>query len=293
MKDLIVVGAGPAGVAAALYGRARGLEVTIFDPHGVGGLIAGASLVSHYPALLGGESGAEFASRMADQLKTSGVELVREEVKAIEQIEAGWRVSTAVETLSCKSLVLATGSTPRRPAIEGLPQKVAHFASAIDAKDRACLVVGGGDGAAKEALALLDRGAKSLSLVFPEESLPCIAEFATPLKASPLVTLYPASSLTSIAQDLTSAHLATADGEVTLRCAEGLEVVICAGQVPNDSLTSTLLGPGFVKADEGCQTSLPGLWVAGDLRDKKVRQVATAAADGAVAGIAAAAWAKK
>lgn len=292
--ELAVVGAGPAGVAAALYARARGVAVTVFDPEPVGGLVAKASLVSHYPALLAGESGPQFGARMALQLDAAGVSLVPALVQCVNRIDEGFELCAGGKSYRARAVVLACGSRPRVPAVEGLTGTINHFARQVATPaGRACLMLGGGDGAAKEALNLLSRGAKSLYMVFPEPALPCIAEFAVPLKSDKRVTFYPGSTLKRVnGEPLTDATVETPEGQQTLRCSDGMVLVVCAGQTPCDEVSAPLLGEGFISAGEDCVTAVDGLWVAGDLRAKKLRQAATAAADGAVAGVAAALWIK-
>lgn len=292
--ELAVVGAGPAGVAAALYARARGVAVALFDPEPVGGLVAKASLVSHYPALLGGDSGPQFGARMAAQLRAAGVNVVPASVESLCRDEEGFELKADGTCYRVSAVILACGSRPKVPSVEGLGGPVRHFARQVEKPDgRVCLVLGGGDGAAKEALNLLQRGVKSLHLVFPEPVLPCISEFSVPLQSDRRVTFYPGSILKRVSgQPLTDAVLQTPQGEVVLRCADGMELLVCAGQKPNDEISAPLLGAGFVDVDEDCATAVEGLWVAGDLRSKPLRQAATAASDGAVAGAAAAAWIK-
>lgn len=286
MVDVLVVGAGPAGVSAALYLKARGCNVVLADEK-VGGLISHAAVASHFVGLVFGESGTQLAQRMEQQVRLSDIEFTGQRVNKLEPFDSNWRaICDDGREIQARAVILATGSRPKKLTIDGLASDESFsFASQMDAKGH-ILVIGGGDGAAKEALSLLNRGAQSIVMVFPEPALPCIHEFKAQLEHNPNVRIVSAATVSQISGDRKTVKVQRDGGAEEITSPSPLSVLICAGQEPNDQLIKDLLPEGYQVTEDNGATSVKGLWIAGDLRAKKVRQVATATADGCTTAIA-------
>jgi thioredoxin reductase (NADPH) len=180
MHDVIVLGAGPAGVSAAVYAKSRGLDVVVLEQNRVGGMIANVSLVTHFAGIGAEESGAQFASRLSDQLQRSGIEVRHECVTSVRLEGPVKEIVTDKTTWQAKAVILATGSTPRRLDIPGAKELTGKGFALNAARDgmryagKDVYVVGGSDGAAKEAL-FLSKTSKEVTMIHFEEKLGAIA----------------------------------------------------------------------------------------------------------------------
>lgn len=300
MLDLCVIGAGPAGVSAALYAKSRGLDVTVFEQAKVGGLIGQASLVSHFAGAVVGESGPELAVRFEKQLLAAQIPIHYEKVDCLKKQDNSFSLKTIKGNYEARQVIVATGSTPKELPLD-LPANTSVLHWALGQKeavrDRIVVVNGGSDGAAKEAL-YLAQTAREVHIVQDQPQLLCIAEFRQQIEAAPHIFVHcgkTVSHLDANGGKILSCTLTGADGKTEkLEAADGLHLFAMIGQAANSDLLADLLPleNGFVRpdrSDHGVTTAIPGLYVAGDIRVKAVRQVATAVQDGCLAGIAAAA----
>ena len=187
MYDIIVVGAGPAGISAGIYGVSRGKKVLILEKGEVGGLIGKVSTVTHYAGIVPGETGDSFATRMQEQAESAGVEIRPE---TVEQVQMQGDVKTVVTDqgrYTCKKLILANGTTGRKLGIPGETELAGKGMGMNAAKHGAnyagkhVYVVGGADGAVKEALYLASL-AEEVTIIHFEPQLGCIAEFRDKVK---------------------------------------------------------------------------------------------------------------
>lgn len=295
MYDIIIIGAGPAGISAAVYGKSRGKKVLVLEKRQVGGLIGTVSTVTHYTAVAQGESGNTFAERMKEQALKAGVEIRYETVTETKLTGEIKKVETNKESYESKTLILANGGSGRMLNIPGESLKGVRLNAlkdGMDYKGKNVYVIGGADGAVKEALYLADIAAKVM-IVCVEEELACIQEFRDKVVTHDNIEIMPHSSLTAIYGSEAVEALEFTDnktGKKQIVKDSECGVFVYAGIVPNTQMYTELkLDEGYIPVDDSMQTEIPGVFAAGDIRVKKVRQVATAVADGAIAGIQAAA----
>ncbi len=294
MYDIIIIGGGPAGVSAGIYAASRGKKTLLIEKKRIGGIIGNVSTVTHYTAIMQPETGESFATRMWNQIKNCGVEIINEEVVSTSLKGDVKSVTTDKNTYSAKKVIIAAGSTPRKLDIEGekpLDGKYIYLNAAKDGerfKGKNIYVVGGADGAIKEAL-YLSQFAKTLTIIHFEEKLGCIPEFGEKVKSSSNIKVVLNSRLTKVSGTdcLETLEITSEiDGTKQVISDKGAGIFVYAGTVPNTSAFGELeLKDGFIPVNAKCETTIEGVYAAGDICFKQVRQVATAVADGAVAAI--------
>lgn len=298
MYDVIVVGAGPAGMTAALYAARAGKSVVVLEGSGFGGQIAVSPRVENYPCVPL-TSGAELTGQLMDQLAGLDVELELDRVARVQPIEGGFLVHSDDGRRACKSVVLAPGAFHRTL---GLPEEDAlsgvSYCAVCDGafyKGGRVAVVGGGDTALQDALFLSSLCAH-VTLIHRRTALRGGKRLADQLLARPNVDFLPDTVVTALEGREGAlralALLNRASGTASRLPVDGLFVAV--GQSPGTAPFADLArvdAQGYFQAGEDCATDTPGLFVAGDCRAKSVRQLATAVSDGAVAGLAASAWA--
>jgi thioredoxin reductase (NADPH) len=299
--DLIVIGAGPAGISASLYAVSRGLHVMELEKEKVGGIIGKVSTVTHYSAILPGETGETFAKRLEEQALAAGVTLRYENVVGVELSGDVKQVTTGRQTYEADAVILANGSTPNKLGIPGEAELTGRGFGMNAAQDggryrgKDIYVVGGADGAIKEAV-YLAQFAKKLTVIHFERQLGAIAEFTRKLSALPNAEVRLGKRLTAVfgtdhVEKLELTDEAT--GKKEWISDDGCGIFVYAGTSPNTRLCRELeLAGGYIPVNEKMETAIRGVYAAGDIRVKQVRQAATAVADGAIAGINAAAFCK-
>lgn len=294
MYDIIVVGAGPAGVSAALYAKSRGFNVLLLEKDEVGGLIKGVSHVTHYVGLDENESGETFREKLEAQIADADIELKYEEVIELDLRYELKKVKTRQNSYNTKAVILAMGSTPKDLGLENEKEiGVEHSALGLDEEieDRIIFVAGGSDGAAKEAL-YLSMLAKKVYLVEERDELGMIDEFKEKIEASDNIEAMTSSKIVSASgtrDKITEVCIYdSAEKEEKLFENGEDEFLIFAyiGQRPNTELIkdSVEMAGLYIKTD-GVKTSVPGVFACGDIIDKKIRQIATAVAEGCTCAI--------
>lgn len=297
MYEILIIGAGPAGISAGIYAVSRGKKTLVMEKEQVGGIIGKVSTVTHYTALEPDETGATFAARMKDQALRAGVEIAYETVIGVELSGEIKTIHTNKGTYQARRVILANGGTPRKLGIpgeaelagKGMGMNASRDASIYTGKN--IYVVGGADGAVKEALYLASF-ARRLTLIHFEDHLGCIPEFQQKVAAANNITLRLNSRLHRVYGQEQVERLEIAserDGTVETIEDPGCGIFVYAGVSPNtQQYTELALQDGYIVTNDKMETSVPGVYAAGDIRVKQVRQVATAVADGAVAAINAA-----
>ena len=297
LYDIVIIGAGPAGVSAGIYAVSRGKKTLLLESTQVGGIIGKVSTVTHYTALVPHETGETFAARMKEQALSAGVEIAYETVIGVELAGEIKTIRTNKGTYQAHRVILANGGTPRKLGIPGEMELAGEgmglnaLRDGADYTGKNIYVVGGADGAVKEALYLASF-AKRLTIIHFEDELGCIPEFRQKVAAAGNITLRLGSRLNAVyGQDrverleILNVHTKTVETVEDPGCA----IFVYAGVVPNTQLYTELdLQDGYIVTNEKMETSIPGVYAAGDIRAKQVRQVATAVSDGAIAAIHAA-----
>lgn len=297
MYDIIVVGGGPAGMTAALYALRNGKRVLVLEKNGFGGQIAYSPKVENYPGSLQ-LSGSELAERMLDQILAQGAEVELEKAVSVEDL--GDRKTVRTEeggAYDCRALILAPGVKHRLLGLPGEEELIGSgisFCAVCDGdfyRDQTVCVAGGGNSALQEAILLADKCRQVILL----QDLP---EFTGEKRLQELLFRRPnvrarvnVRITGLVLEEGRLIGLETEDritGQPIPEVCDGLFVAV--GLIPENEAFSGLARLddfGYFASDESCTTASPGVFVAGDCRSKRVRQVTTANADGAVAAIAA------
>lgn len=289
MYDLIILGAGPAGLTAGIYAARGGLNAVIVESKAVGGQAALTAEIENYPGFAS-VSGYELVSLMQAQCEALGVSFVFDAPVALALEGDVKRVNTAYSgTLEARAVILATGALPRTLGIERESELmgggVSYCATCDGAffRGKPVAVVGGGNTAVEDAL-YLEKFASEVYLIHRRDALRADAILADRVKNSGVHIVWD-SVVTALEGDkkLQSVTLKNVkSGDTSSLAVNGLFVAV--GQKPaTEGLTGVELDGGYIVTDSEMRTSLPGVFAAGDVRKKTLRQVVTAAADGAVA----------
>lgn len=295
MTDILVIGAGPAGLTAALYARRADKSVLVLEKGAFGGQITYSPQVENIPGFTR-ISGNEFADHLVEQVLAQGADMEMAEVTAVRDDGDRKTVITTDGEYTARAVIVAAGARHR---LLDLPRETdfigegISFCAVCDGafyRGQRVAVVGGGNSALQEALLLADLAAE-VTVVQNLDFLTGEQKLQEQLAARDNVTVITGAVVDGLLGDtaLTSIRIRkTADGMVRELPLDGLFVAI--GLVPQNepfSAVLTLDERGYADADERCLTGTPGVFVAGDCRKKAIRQVTTAAADGAIAALAA------
>ena len=296
MYDIVIVGSGPAGLTAAIYGLRAGKSVLVIEKNGFGGQIAYSPKVENIPGTIQ-ISGAEFADKLLEQAISLGAYMEMENVTGIEKTAEGFHLSTEDGAeFDGRTVILALGVKHRMlglPGEEALIGNGISFCAVCDGAFYAgqdVAMVGGGNSALQEAL-LLCETSKSVTVI---QNLPHFTgekKLAQALMEKDNVTVHFSTLVTGYRQEngsLTGLNLRSEDGREFSINVDG--AFLAVGLSPeNDAFAAhaELNQWGYFDSAEDCRTRTEGLFVAGDCRSKRIRQVVTAASDGAVAAMAA------
>ena len=290
MTDIIVIGAGAAGMTAALYALRNGHSVTIIEKNNIGGQISESPRVENFPTIKT-ISGAELADKLFEQITELGVEFKFGEVTSLKKVDGEFVVTTEYDTFTSKAVIVAAGvghrklNLPREDELIGNGISYCALCDGAFYKDSEVVLIGDGNTALQYALLLssITRGVHVVTLFdkfFGDASL------VSALNKKQNIKVTHNAKLVELVGDkaLSGLIFEKADGTKLTIATPALFVAI--GQVPNNNVFSHLVeltADGYIVADENMATKTPGLFVAGDCRNKKVRQLTTACSDGAVA----------
>ena len=299
--DVIIIGAGPAGLTAAIYaGRSR-LSALLIEKSSDGGQVAITNEIENYPgAMVENETGATLTARMTEQASRFGAERVYDTVTGVE-------FEGSVKTVTCaggaeyksKAVIIATGARPRAIGCEGeeaFVGKGISFCATCDAnffEDFEVFVAGGGDSAIEEAV-YLTKFARSVTVIHRRDELRAAKSIQEKAFKNDKIKFMWDSVIQSVGGDgllerMTVRNVKTGElTEITADEDDGLFGLFAfLGFIPNSALFEGLLPleNGYIKTDEDMFTGIPGVFAAGDVRVKSLRQVVTAAADGAISAM--------
>ncbi len=292
--DIIIIGAGTAGLTAAIYAARAGKKVLILENEGIGGQISTSPKVENYPGFFE-ISGMEFSDRLYEQASALGVELELDKAEKITDNGNSKTVKTEYSEFTCKAVIIATGVKHRHLGIDAeekyMGRGVSYCAVCDGAfyKGKDVAVVGGGNSAVQSAI-MLSNICNKVYLIHRRDEFRCEKKLSDEVRAIENVELVLNSTVKDLRGDGKLATILTENktGEIKEINAEGLFVLV--GQIPENSAFADLITldeSGYIVAGEDCKTNVDGIFAAGDCRTKAIRQLTTAAADGSVSALAA------
>ena len=297
--DIAVIGAGPAGLTAAIYARRAGHSVVVIEGAGLGGQIASANEVENYPGF-SRISGMDLAMSFYTQAEELGAELEFEQAIAAELSGEVKSITTTGGVIYARSVIVATGARCRRLGVareEELTGSGVSYCAVCDGaffKGKAVAVCGGGNSAFDDAL-YLAQYCPEVYLIHRRDSFRCEKARLEAVMRAENIRLVTSSVITEILGEKTvsGVRVASVKDESQERVLEVEGLFVAVGREPqNEFLTGLELEDGYVRANESCHTNIDGVFTAGDCRSKTIRQLTTACADGTVAALAASEYLK-
>ncbi|MBR2721215.1 MAG: thioredoxin-disulfide reductase [Clostridia bacterium] len=298
MYDIIIVGAGPAGMTAALYALRAQKKVLLIEGESYGGQIVESQGVENYPGFTE-INGYDLAENMMRQLRALQVELLSAHVDGIGPADGGFEVRMGTKTACGRAVILATGLKHRKLGVLGEEQFLGRgvsFCALCDGgffRGREVAVVGGGNTALQDALYLSELCAR-VTLIHRREGFRAEEALVEKARKNEKITILTDTVVKEIRGEMTVRELLLQNvrtkEESTLAVSGIFEAV---GQIPQNGAFASLVAldeSGYLTAGEDCKTDVAGIFAAGDCRTKEVRQLTTATADGTVAAISAIAY---
>ena len=294
MVDIIVIGGGVAGMTSALYALRQNKSVTLIEKNGIGGQVAEAPKVENYPTIKS-ISGAELADRLFEQITLLGVNFEFGDVLSVEKNGEIFEVKTEFSVFEAKSVIIATGVEHRKLNLKGEEKLIGNgisYCALCDGafyKGQDVVLVGDGNTALQYAL-LLAGYTKSVHIVTLFDRFFGDASLVEALKTKPNIRITHNAKLVKLVGENSLEGLVFEDKNKNQFEIKTNGLFVAIGQVPNNKKFANLADlnkDGYFVANADLSTKTPGLFVAGDCREKSVRQLTTAASDGAIAATSA------
>ncbi|MCI6610454.1 MAG: thioredoxin-disulfide reductase [Ezakiella sp.] len=299
MYDVIIIGGGPAGLAAGLYASRAKLNTIIVEREKAGGQIVITDEVENYPGSVENASGPSLIKRMRDQVDNFGAEFVLDRVEKLELDGKVKKVIGKDNTYEGKTVIVATGATPRKIGCPGEAEfagRGVSYCATCDAnffQDMEVYVVGGGDSAFEEAM-YLSKFARKVTIIYRKsfEEARAAESIKEKAKKNPKIEYIWNAEVVEVKGDgiLTSIIIEDTNTkerrEIEADENDGtFGLFVFVGYQPKSDLVTDILDleKGYIVTDENMHTNIPGVFAAGDIRKKELRQVVTATADGAIA----------
>lgn len=290
MYDIIIIGAGTAGLTAAIYACRANKKVLVLESDVYGGQITKTLRIENYPAAPH-ISGVDFAKSLYEQATNLGAEIEFEEVTKIENYDDHKVVVTADDTYEAATIIIATGSHDKKLRLSREDELFGHgisYCATCDGalySDKDVAVIGGGNTALYEALYLCDI-AKKVYLIHRRDEFRGDPALIDKVRKKPNIEFVMSSSATGLFGDkkLDEIEITDTNGKVSRLKIAGLFVAI--GREPSTRTFRDIIeldSNGYIKTDEACHTNVSGIFAAGDVRTKDLRQLVTATSDGAIA----------
>ena len=293
--DMVIIGGGPAGVTAALYAVRAGLSAVILENQTLGGEIVATDRLDNYTAFPEGISGAEFGMLLQQQMDNLKVPVHNAAVESVDLDKEIKKVQSTAGTFEGKTVLICSGTEPNLLGVEGeleLRGRGVSYCATCDAaffRNKEVAVVGGGNAALEETL-FLDRFTSKIYLIHRRDQFRGVKELQDRVLSLPGVEVLWNTTVKKIEGDKkVSGAVINKDGKEEKLTVDG--IFIYAGRKPNtaylEGVGLNVDDRGFIITSEKMETSIPGVFAAGDIRQKFLRQVITAASDGAIAATAA------
>ena len=289
--DVVIVGGGPGGYTAALYAARSGFSVLVLEKLSPGGQMATTEQIDNYPGFEDGIDGYTLATKMKKGADRFGVETAFAQVEEMELTSNPKKLITSEGEVLGRTVILAMGASPRELDVPGEQEMRGHgvaYCAACDGmmyKNKTVVIAGGGSTAAADAI-LLSKICKEVHLVHRRDQLRASRIYIEPLNNSNIIFHWN-TRITGVLHEkkVIGAKLEDVNTkEVSYLPCDGIFVAV--GRVPDTAILKgqvTLDSHGYIQADETTRTNIPGVFAVGDIRTKPMRQIITAAADGAVA----------
>ncbi|MGB3367307.1 MAG: thioredoxin-disulfide reductase [Acidaminobacteraceae bacterium] len=298
--DVVVIGAGPAGLAAGLYAARAKMDVVILEKDKVGGQIVTTDEVANYPGAIADVTGPALVARMVEQCEEFGCERIKDGVVDLD-VTGDLKVITTEsgKEIKTRSIIIATGASPRKlgaPGEKELTGKGVSYCATCDADfftDLEVFCIGGGDTALEEAM-FLTKFARKVTVVHRREEFRAAKSIVEKAKKNPKMEFILNSGVAEVKGDgivesVVLKNLVT--GELTEHFADEEDgtfgIFVFVGYIPQTTLFDgkIKLEDGYIPTDDNMKTDVAGVFAAGDVRIKSLRQVVTATADGAIAAV--------
>lgn len=290
--DLIILGGGPAGLTAGIYATRNGLNTLLIEKALLGGQISTTDKIDNYPGFPEGVSGTELSKYLKTQAKKFGLETYFGTAIEIKDEEDKKIVIVNGRVFTSKALIIASGTEPQKLGVPGEEELRGHgvsYCAMCDGpfyKDKKVIVAGGGNSAIEEAI-FLTKFAKLVTIIHRRDELRADKIFELQAKSNPKIYFLWDSKIEEIkgedkVSEIVLLNIKT-NKKKTIEC-DGVFVYI--GSSPNISFLKGQLkldNEGYIITDDNMKTSIPGIFAAGDVRSKDLRQIVTAASDGAIA----------
>jgi thioredoxin reductase (NADPH) len=294
VRDVVIIGSGPAGLTAAVYTARANLEPVLIEGIEAGGQLMLTTEVENYPGFVDGIMGPELMENMRKQSARFGTEILTDNVTNVDFSSSPFEIKTSSDTLRARSVIISTGASAKMLGVPGEKQLLGHGVSTCATcdgfffREKELLIVGGGDSAMEEAI-FLTKFASKVTVVHRRDALRASKIMQDRAMANPKIEFLWNSGITEILGDVkvTGAKVTNFQtGEETVVPTDGVFVAI--GHTPNTSLFEGKLEltEGYISTPGvGTQTSVPGVFAAGDVVDFRYRQAITAAGMGCMAAI--------
>ncbi len=286
--DLVIIGGGPAGLTAALYALRSRLKVLLVEKMILGGLASTTFSVDNYPGFPDGLSGMELSKRLQEQVKKLGLEILWGNTISVKNTKTHREVQVDTKTLQCQAVIIASGTEAAKLNVAGEKEfrgRGVSYCATCDGpfyKDKNIMVVGGGNAAIEEALY-----AKKISIVHRRDELRADKILAERALAHPSIYFFWHALVEEISGKQKVEGVILKDRQTSKKSTVPIDgIFIYIGSKPNSECIKGVVKldkKGFIHTDENMKTSLSGIFAAGDVRVKSLRQIVTAAADGAIA----------
>ncbi|MBQ7667808.1 MAG: thioredoxin-disulfide reductase [Clostridia bacterium] len=291
MIDIAIIGAGPAGLTASIYGARAGLKTVVFEKNFSGGQMVVTSGIENFPGFID-ISGSDLALKMDEQARKLGVEFVNSEISNIDKKETHFVLETSKGVYEAKNVIVAMGASPRKLGLESekrLTGSGVSYCATCDGafyKGATVAVVGGGNTALEDA-EYLSRICNKVYIIHRRD------EFrADKVLQDRVLSLSNVETVTNcVTEDILGKFEVEKIKVKNVKTEETKDidvtgVFVAVGTIPNSKLVSSLVETdesGYIKTDSQMRTSVPGIYAVGDIRNTSLRQVITACSDGAIA----------